>query len=571
MLLKRLRNIEDQKKKFELKLRFKKVIRLIIINSIWAEPEFEDERKNLVQPIEDIRFLVRTTQKSELFTASDKSLLRTPHKVRSAAERKKLRTLFTNLKCFRDIPPSLRIRLVPVINLNSINAGRTVLKEGDEPHTVVFIVAGNIEMSSAKKVNYYYFLVIGGEIMFGPGDYIGEVELNEGCDRMNTFVTKSQCELLVLYHDDFDQILSAYMKKLWRDKKRAVRALEYFDFLDDNQILKMCKMVTLKQFKPLDTIYSQDKGTLTNVHFVLSGECVILQCLNMRVTHSKGKKKYVLDDTMDDDINQPNESDLKREEINSIINMELNEDELKEKKKVSSVKQISRSLVLAYHGKMNLEEIEIACGLVKQREKERSIYSHLGYRRKRSNIKTEATNEFDSLDGFEENSGNYSLDEGDDDEISTVTQSTIETHNYQFSFDSETLSESSLKLSTHAFGTSESHFIDVGSVTFAGIFGLGEKSQHRVIMARDVVQCLLIPRFYLMDTELNPGNVWQRRLFYLNCMIPTREMLFNQYIQNLEWKKFKSNYIEDQVKNLETNVAAIDDIPILCRIEEGIA
>ncbi|KAH8398448.1 hypothetical protein KR215_004864, partial [Drosophila sulfurigaster] len=115
--------------------------------------------------------------------------------------------------------------------------------------------------------------------------------------------------------------------------------------------------------------------------------------------------------------------------------------------------------------------------------------------------------------------------------------------------------------------TIESHFIDVGSLTFGGIFGLGEKSQHRVIMARDVVQCLMIPRFFLMDQELNPGNVWQRRLFYLNCIIPTREMLFNDFLQNLKWKKFKTKYINEIVKT-QNEVAAIHDIPILCRIEE---
>lgn len=39
----------------------------------------------------------------------------------------------------------------------------------------------------------------------------------------------------------------------------------------------------LRQFEPLETIYYEDKGQLSYVHFVISGECMILQCLKMLV------------------------------------------------------------------------------------------------------------------------------------------------------------------------------------------------------------------------------------------------------------------------------------------------
>lgn len=51
------------------------------------------------------------------------------------------------------------------------------------------------------------------------------------------------------------------------------------------QFLTACKLSQLRQYKPLDTIYSHDRGTLSNVYFILSGECVILQCLHIRVTY----------------------------------------------------------------------------------------------------------------------------------------------------------------------------------------------------------------------------------------------------------------------------------------------
>jgi len=51
--------------------------------------------------------------------------------------------------------------------------------------------------------------------------------------------------------------------------------------------VEACRFGKLKQFDPLDTIFCEDIGSMTNVHFVLSGECLILQCLNMKVCRSE--------------------------------------------------------------------------------------------------------------------------------------------------------------------------------------------------------------------------------------------------------------------------------------------
>lgn len=45
------------------------------------------------------------------------------------------------------------------------------------------------------------------------------------------------CELLVLFEDDFISILKPYMGKIWNEKKRAIKALDYFDFLDESQVI----------------------------------------------------------------------------------------------------------------------------------------------------------------------------------------------------------------------------------------------------------------------------------------------------------------------------------------------
>ncbi|KAH8247579.1 hypothetical protein KR038_006635 [Drosophila bunnanda] len=115
----------------------------------------------------------------------------------------------------------------------------------------------------------------------------------------------------------------------------------------------------------------------------------------------------------------------------------------------------------------------------------------------------------------------------------------------------------------------ESRFIDVGSISFGGIFGLGEQMQHRVIMARTTVQCLVLPRYFLLETKQNPGNIWERRLFYLDCMIPSREALFKQFLKTRKWKKFKNDFIRQSLKSSTNHGTHEEDIPIICRIVES--
>ncbi|KAL7728905.1 hypothetical protein ACLKA6_004244 [Drosophila palustris] len=367
IVARRVRDQEEQQKKKQLKLLFKKVVRQVIINTQWVDEDNEGDQTNYTFTANagrNMALLVRTKRKSGMLTAKDKSLIRTPNYLRTIADRNKLCSLFAGLRCFHNIPPKLRAGLVPCAKLMSINAGRTVIREGDDPHTVVFIVTGEIEMS---KSNATKSKKPEGKIMFGPGDCIGDLEMTEECSRLHTFISRSQCELLALFEDDFKSVLKPYMKKVWIEKQKALKALDYFNFLDEEQLLNACKMSSLKQFKPLDTIYSQDKGTLTNVHFVLSGECVILQCLNLKVKKRNGKKVYELLDTMDEtNLSADSDYDIKNKERQSAFSYISNDEENETEKKKFA--------------KMKLKDIEKACAQsplnLKYLIKSRSYVSH---------------------------------------------------------------------------------------------------------------------------------------------------------------------------------------------------
>ncbi|XP_052835075.1 uncharacterized protein LOC128251873 isoform X2 [Drosophila gunungcola] len=462
-MYRRLRDTAEVKRIQALKALFKKVIRMVSLNNPWKDSD--DDHKVTSYVKRNISTRVRSRPRTGFLTAAEKTIIRTPHVRRTIPERMKLCSLFAKLRCLARFTPKLRARLVPVLRLMPVDAGRIIIRQSDVPITVFFVISGEVHMiqDNDKEENE----VVKG--ILGPGDMMGDVELIEGIKRTRTFRAATYCELLVLFDYDFAPILGPHMTKIWDEKKRALKALDYFDFLDDDQIVEACRFGRLKQFHPLDTIYCDDIGSMTNVHFVLSGECLILQCLNMSVSLKKGKKVFQLMPTTAGDVSK-------------------------------MFRQGVRSTLVSPSKSENLSKIDIV--------------------------------------DIVESSSTSAKENG---------------HN------------STLNRTTPVV---ESHFIDVGTLTFGGIFGLGETMEHRVIMARTTVQCLTLPRFFLLEKKQNPGNIWERRLLYMDCMIPSREALFAHYLKACDWKKFKNDFIRESLKPSDNDVTHVGDIPIICKIVE---
>ncbi|XP_017845483.1 uncharacterized protein LOC108601996 isoform X1 [Drosophila busckii] len=556
---KRIRNTEEQKLRTQLRSVFKRVVRMLVMNKLW----YDGDQKISTNAKRNISLLVRQKRKIGMLTAAEKTLLITPHRIRTIADRKKLCNLFLELRCFYWIPPKMRAHLIPVIKYITISAGRTVIRTGDMPVAVYFIITGEVQRAYTKYIKLTGKTDTKVEMIYGPGDCIGDVEILEDCLRTHSLIAASQCELLVLFESDFNSILKPYMQKIWNEKKKAIKALDYFKFLNEEQITSACKLGTIKQFNALDTIYNEDKGTLTNVHFVLSGECCILQCLNMKVTVNNGKKIYELID-----IERDNGSETSIPEISSI-----NSAESQTKKKNIQPR------------KFHIREMEKACGL--------------GAKTQLPSITTSSKRTLSASIHYYEEEYKYYLDEYLEEgkpyssrshsktsvkdissfrssisfakQLSKIPSSLSISSSSSISIDSDAMleSERELSLSDSEDEAIESRFIDVGSLTFGGIFGLGEQIKDRVIMARSTVQCLMLPRFFLLEKEQNPENVWHRRLFYMECIIPSRETLFDDFLKTLNWKKFKHDFISQSLKSDTNDIGREEDIPIICRIIEN--
>lgn len=119
-------------------------------------------------------------------------------------------------------------------------------------------------------------------------------------------------------------------------------------------------------------------------------------------------------------------------------------------------------------------------------------------------------------------------------------------------------------------GDVKHQFVDVGTFNCGGVFGIGEEMENRVIIARNVVQCLLIPRYWLFQKAQNIGNVWQRIKLFLNSTVPSQQQLFDKFLANQKWKNYKTTTIEKikRQHGITASETQFYNIPVICRVED---
>ncbi|XP_017110560.1 uncharacterized protein LOC108134673 isoform X2 [Drosophila elegans] len=415
------------------------------------------------------------------------------------------------------------------------------------------------------------------EAIFGPGDCIGDIDVMEDSPRTNTYIATTYCELLAVFNKNYKFVLQPYMQKLWQEKKAALRAIDYFNFLNEEQIVNASKYGTIQQFNPLETIYTEDLGSMSFVYFVLSGECVVLQCLHMKVSMVNRQKVFELA------LVPKRESGTLAMDDGSKINSAPFFDVNEYMQSSSSVDENNQSRKRGLR-KMGLKEIQRACAAKKspprRSSKEQGRQRQRQQHRQREKGRQVERGEYELYitDEGEETYDNYK-DLADDRYSENSGRQSPVTEILDIGIESETEGSEIFTASTTSLKATveegdglehyETHFVDVGSLTYGGIFGLGEKMDHRVIMARTKVQCILIPRFWLFEAAQNPGNFWQRQRFYIECNIPTRENLYKDFLKTRKWEKFRHDYIQN-ILNSDSlaNFTKVEDIPIISRIVE---
>lgn len=263
--------------------------------------------------------------------------------------------------------------------LSDIYAGKRIFLEGHRSHSMCFIVSGEVlvtRLTLDRLQNKFIDMPVN---LLSGGESFGEIGLLYDERRNATCTTETDCELLVLYKEDFDQILKSTLEAKHENIKKALQRFEYFNNYTVEKIRECCVISKIEQYNPQDIIHSQND--ISNFsYFVLSGKCMILQCLKLR--------------------EKPN----------------------------------GKILLVAPKKRITALDMAITKNFSTDRMK--------------------------------------SITDGDDASIK-----------YQF--------------------------VDVGSFSVGAVFGISENIENRVIIARTVVQCLLIPRTWLFQKAQNIGNVRQ--------------------------------------------------------------
>lgn len=100
-------------------------------------------------------------------------------------------------------------------------------------------------------------------------------------------------------------------------------------------------------------------------------------------------------------------------------------------------------------------------------------------------------------------------------------------------------------------------------------FSIGEYFNNRRIVALTYTECMLIPRYWLL--QKNIGNIWNRIQQYLTTHIPNTKQVFKQFVQQRKWLKHRRELVDDKIKKRRIiNNNILTNVPYFIRMNEGI-
>ncbi|XP_053669706.1 uncharacterized protein LOC128720086 [Anopheles nili] len=433
---------EKLKKRRLARFRFKRLVHVVICNHFWiAEIEDRDIGNNVHRNVAVIDR--RLTHKGTL-TIIEKKILNSPPEERTLSQRRVLTVVLRKIECLQQLSEDQLVDLAGCATFQYFESGRVIIKEGHHPHAVYFLANGEIVVSRLQWDSIYQTY---NDVPCGTrtrGQMFGEIALLHDCTRTATCTTATDCELLCLARADFERILQRTLLDHWRQVQRALERFDYFKYWTNDQVRECCILSHIVAFEPQQKLPVDVDERYT--YFVLSGQCMILQCLT--VTKVRGGYRLL-------PLPEPNEA--------------------------SPVKQTSN----------------------------------------------------------EDASGTSSPSMG-----------------------------SRIKVPQEAEVHPEHRFIDVGTFSCGSVFGLGEAMPHRTVVARNRVQCLVIPRGWLFEKNQNVGNTWQRIRIRLDTAIQ-RDRLFEVFVSDQQWQCFRKALVRDFVRlNPRLNPTQLADVPIMCRVEQ---
>ncbi|CAG4940976.1 unnamed protein product [Colias eurytheme] len=540
---------EQMKRKHRAKCLFRALGRLVMANAYWLI-EAVDHYEGLDDVKRRVEQAVRgKAKKKQLLNIQDKALLNKPAEERTDQEKKYIFRIIGGLKCFKRYPNHVKKKLAAVTYFKYYGPGRAIVRQHHEAHALYFIVTGDVVVSQMvfdELLQQYVSVDVG---VMHPGDMFGEVSLLHNIPRTATVTTTGHCELLALMKEDFKNVLQASVQKQWDEVRRAMSAFTYFDALDEVARREGCIVAKMKSYEPNETLLGDGVGVANFVYFILSGRCQMIESLQVIVTTRLGRNYYALYDPYIP--KEESEQDFDTKYFGAY------KDLIKDSKSSEG-----RESVIS-------KQQDAATGMKSESKVRASILKHPSTTKRKSSDplareSAQVVIEQDTARASKESATTSVQITGEENKSKDFLRPSVHSD-----------MRPSVRLSVINEGPGmrrppqnlKTYFMQVCQLNPGSSFGFGENMRDRRIVALTHVDCMLLPKIWLL--QRNTANIWTRIQHYLEKKIPTKKQLFKEFVSARRWQEFREELVDDVIARSNTvNWTSVHDVPYSIRMEE---
>ncbi|XP_053600462.1 uncharacterized protein LOC128669576 isoform X2 [Plodia interpunctella] len=536
------------RKKFKAKCQFRALGRLVMANTYWLIEAIDQ-----YEGVEDVKRRVEQAvrgkaKKKQLLNIHDKALLNKPAQERTDHEKKYIYRIIGGLKCFKRYPNHVKKKLAAVTYFKYYGPGRPIVRQHQEAHALYFIVTGDVIVSQLifdELLQQNVSIDVG---VMHPGDMFGEVSLLHNIPRTATCTTADHCELLVLMKEDFKNVLLASVQKQWDEVRDAMSAFTYFDALDEVARREGCIVAKMKSYEVNETLLGDGVGVANFVYFILSGRCQMIESIQVSTKTHLGRNSYTLYDPYVPE--EESEQDFEAKYFGAYKN--------KDASRYSAETSTSKNKPSSFHvnrsGQISSATTKSSIKKMKQSQE----------------LKQEATIPLAVLDETKTGSiveaGGVSKAGISEPEIAHKSQVLYPPSAAEIPRDSIRLSVIP-EIVNIPPPNLKTYFMQVCQLNPGASFGFGENMRDRRIVALTPVDCMLMPKIWLL--QRNTANIWTRIQHYLEKKVPTKKQLFKDFVAQRRWIDFRNQMVDDVIARSNTvNWTSVHDVPYSIRMEE---
>ncbi|XP_076631746.1 uncharacterized protein LOC143346931 isoform X1 [Colletes latitarsis] len=497
---------------------FRAAVRLVLEYIEWLT-----EEPAIDEIVDDVAINIRMAQEKKVekkkLTLEDRSVLLMEPDCRTSTEKTYIFELFNKFRAFQKYPDHLRKSLAGVCMYQYLRPDRVIVRQNREADNLYFIIQGEIGVS---RIVTDRWTGESKEIDMGTltaGDIFGEIALLHTIPRTATAVSKSTVDCLLISRDNFDDILRHHLTKEWDVLQDALVHFNYFKSWDAETIRECCILSRMKDFQPDEVLLGDGKGMVNYVHFLMDGECHLIEHILVREEISNNKVHYELYDPKD-----------------SVAKIEAKQPSRKTKVTEKKLKKLESK-----HDTTRVQARDIDGN---DSDQESVDYSHLL-------MSSKSTKQVDF------------------DRASIITTTLLDVINewHKITGVAEMLMREPSSISQQCYPDNvRTIFMQICTFNRGACFGLGENMHNRRITSKTHVQCFLVPRYFL--NEHNRANIWERVKLFMDSKYPTKKQLFKEFVNNRRWLKYKENLvhgISTRGRRIRSNVT-IHDVPYAIRI-----